>query len=377
MGAVFGVADAQGDRWRRLRKAVNGPFSLPKMKRYMEFFRKSNNSLLEFLGEEAAKGDKVDMRDLIQRYVVNTMGAVGLGMEVNAFKDKDCELMKNGSALSEMWRWLVIMMMPSIAALFRVQCYNPKAENWFTSLLRRLMKSKNEGGNDVLSVLMKIHQEDPEDFDQLAVEKTILQFFFDGYNSTADAITGALALIITNPKCMAKLREEVDEVFENKDDGDIEVTDSEINGMNYLDCVVLEAMRFLTIPATSRRVTKPYKIPGTETTLPVGVAVFIPWHALCMDPEFWENPTEFNPERFNAENKPKIRAGTYNPFGSGPRACLGSNYAKFQMKMVIAYLLRFFDIENCDNLPKNFEIDPNTLFTPKDGLKVKFHKRDV
>lgn len=377
MGSVFGVADAQGDRWRRLRKTVNGPFSLPKMKRYMEFFSKSNNSLLEFLGEEAPKGDKMDMRDLIRRYVVNTMGAVGLGMDVNAFKDKDCELMKQGSSLSEMWRWLVIMMMPSIAALFRVGCYNRKAESWFTSILRRHIKSKSEGGNDVLSVLVKIHREDPQDFDQDSLEKTILQFFFDGYNSTADAITGAMALLVANPECMSKLREEVDEVFENKDNGDIKVTDSDINGMNYLDCVVLEAMRLMTIPATSRRVTKPYKIPGTEIILPVGLAVFLPWHALSMDSEYWENPTEFNPERFNAENKPKIRAGTYCPFGLGPRACLGSNYAKFQMKMVIAYLLRFFDIENCDNLPKNFEIDPNTLFTPLGGFKVKFHKRDV
>ena len=31
MGNVFGIADAQGDRWRRLRKAVNGPFSVQKM----------------------------------------------------------------------------------------------------------------------------------------------------------------------------------------------------------------------------------------------------------------------------------------------------------------------------------------------------------
>ena len=376
MGAVFGVADAQGEKWRKLRKAVNGPFTLPKMKKYMEFFTKSNNFMLEFLGEEAAKGEKMDVRELSRRYIINTIGAVGLGMDVNAFKDKDCELMKQGSALGEMWRFMVVMMMPSIATLFRVQVYNPKAESWFTTVMRRLIKS-NQGGNDVLSTLIKIHQEDPENFDQTNVEKTMLQFFFDGYHTSADATTGVIAFLVTNPECMSKLRDEVDEVFENKDGGDINLTDSELIGMTYLECVVSEAMRLMGLPATSRRVNKPWKVPGTEMILPVGVSVFIPWKSLQMDPEIWENPDEFNPERFNAENKAKIQSGTYGPFGLGPRGCLGSSYAKFMMKMMIVYLVRFYDLENCDNLPKDFKMDPETLFVPMGGLKIKFHKRNV
>ena len=54
---MFGVADAQGDKWRKLRKSVNGPFALPKMKSYMESFTKSNKSMLKYLEEEAPKGD--------------------------------------------------------------------------------------------------------------------------------------------------------------------------------------------------------------------------------------------------------------------------------------------------------------------------------
>ena len=377
MGALFGVADAQGDRWRRLRKAVNGPFALPKMKSYMEFFTKSNKSMLEYLEEEAPKGDKLDVRDFVRRYVINTVGAVALGMEVDAYKDKDCALMKYGSGLSEMWRWLVVIMIPSIAALFKVQVYNQKSEKWFTSLMRRYIKTKPLDGNDVLSHLMKIHREDPNDFDQIGVEKTILQFFFDGYNTSSDVITGLIAFLVANPECMSKLQEEVDEVFENKDDGDIDITPADLLGMSYLDACVSEGMRIASLPATSRRVTKAWKIPGTNTILPEGVSVLLPLLSLHMDSEFWENPTEFNPDRWNAENKAKIRTGTYGPFGLGPRACLGNNFAKFMMKMVIIYMVRFYDVENCDNLAKDFKIDPSNIFSPLGGLKVKLHKRDV
>lgn len=379
MGNVFGIADAQGDKWRKLRKLANGPFTLPKMKKYMSYFTRSNKEMVEFVDAESLKGEKIDVRDFIRRSVMNTLGSVGLGLEANTFKDTDSELLKHGSMLMQMWRWIVLIMLPSIATLFRVNCYNPKAEKWLTDLMRRLIKSKRAQptkDNDVLSTLMKINEENPEDFDEVSMEKTMLQYIFDGFNTTSDGCTGIIAYIITHPNVVSKLQEEIDAVFDAKGDGDTDLTDTDINGMNYLDCIISEAMRLAAVSVTSRRVTKPWTIPGTDLTIPVGVGVFIPLSSFHNDPEYWDNPCEFDPERFSAENKNKIKTGTYAPFGLGPRSCLGTNYAKFTIKMVLVYLFRFFDLENCENLPKDFERDPSTLFTPKAGLRVKLHKRE-
>ena len=381
MGNVFGIADAQGERWRRLRKAANGSFSLPRMKNFMYYFTKSGKEMVEYVSKEALKDDKVDANDFVKRSVINTLAAVGFGIEANGFKDEKSELTKNGDALSEMWRWISVMMTPSIATLFRVNVYNPKAEQWWNSLIRRLVAEKgaqDENKLDVLSTLFKVHQEDPKDFDMGAMEKTLLQFIFDGYNSVSSNLVGVLAFVVTHPDVASKLQNEIDEVFEAKEEGDIDLTDTDIVGMNYLDCVISEALRIACISITSRGVSKPWKIPETDITLPVGSTVYIPISSLHMDPEYWVNPTEFDPERFNTENKSKIKTGTYLPLGLGPRQCLGTTYSKFTMKMLLIYLLRFFNLENCENLPKNFELDPNTgNMSPKGGLKVKFHKRDL
>merc|ERR1719225_1497434 len=45
------------------------------------------------------------------------------------------------------------------------------------------------------------------------------------------------------------------------------------------------------------------------------------------------------------------------------------------MKMVIIYMVRFYDVESCDNLAKDFKIDPSNIFSPLGGLKVKLHKK--
>ena len=380
MGNVFGVADAQGDKWRKLRKMVNGPFTLPKMKKYLEYFLKANKDMVNYVSEESAKVEKMDVEDLVRRSVVNTLGSVGFGMEINAFKDKECEFMKQGAKLSEMWRWLVIIMLPSVATLFRVNCYNQKAEDWFNSLMRRHIELKRKdvkSSNDILSTLIKIQEENPDDFDQIALEKTVMQYLFDGYNTTAGAATGIIGFLISHREVLSKLQAEVDEVFDAKEEGDIDLSDTDINEMNYLDCIISEAMRMAAVSVTSRRVTKPWTIPGTDIKVPVGVGVYIPIMSFHKDPEYWENPEEFNPERFNTDNKSKIRTGTYAPFGLGPRQCLGNNYAKFTMKIILIYLVRFFDLENVENLPKDFKMDPNTLFTPLGGCRAKFHKRNL
>ena len=379
MGNVFGLADAQGDRWRRLRKAVNGPFGVQKMKKYSDCFVKVNKKMVDFVKEEALKDEKIEARDFIRKSVMNTLSAIGFSVDANAFKDTDSEIVKRGKALSEMWRWMVITMLPSIATLFRVNCYNQKAEKWFTSLMRKIIgsrKGEETENKDILSTLLKIHEDDLNELDQECMEKTMIQFIFDGYNTTSDACTGVLAHIATNPEVVEKLREEIDAVFDAKEDGDIDVTDTDVMGMNYLDCIISEQQRLVAVSATSRRVTKPWTIPGTDLTIPVGVGIYLPIVSFHKDPEYWENPLEFNPERFNAENKSKIKTGTYAPFGLGPRKCLGSNYAILTIKFILIYLIRFFDVENCEKIPKKFELDPYALGLPKGGLRVKFHNRE-
>ena len=380
MGNVFGIADAQGDHWKKLRKAVNGPFSLPRMKNFMPFFTKAGKEMVQFIEKESIKGNKFDASDILKRSVINTLGAVGFGMDAKAFETEDCELRKNGDLLMQMWRFILVIMIPSIATFFRISVYNPKAEAWFTALMKKHIKnrkSQNEIGTDILSTLIKVHEENPEELDENSLVRTTLQYIFDGYNSTSEQLVGALAFIVTHPDVMTKLTEEIDAVFDAKEDGDIDLTDTDIVGMKYLDCVLSEVTRLAVVSVSSRCVTKPWKVPGTDLTLPVGVSVYVPISALHKDPEYWENPLEFDPERFNAENKSKIKSGTYLPFGLGLRQCLGQNYAKFTMKMNLIYILRFFDVENCENMPKNFELDPDIIMSPKGGLRVKFHKRQL
>jgi cytochrome P450 family 6 len=72
-----------------------------------------------------------------------------------------------------------------------------------------------------------------------------------------------------------------------------------------------------------RTCTKEYQIPDTDITLEKGTIVLIPVEAIQNDPKYFNNPEEFNPDRFSPEEKQNRTEFSYFPFGEGPRICIG------------------------------------------------------
>ena len=74
-----------------------------------------------------------------------------------------------------------------------------------------------------------------------------------------------------------------------------------------------------------------------------------------MDPEFFPDPENFEPERFSPENKAERAKGLVLTFGEGPRACMGTRIVEVEIKVLLFYMLRKFEIlpgEKLCNPPK-------------------------
>ncbi len=67
-----------------------------------------------------------------------------------------------------------------------------------------------------------------------------------------------------------------------------------------------------------------------------------------MDPEVYDDPEEFRPERFSPENKTSIKTGTYMPWGLGPRQCMGIQLARMEARVLFFHLLRKYRFDPCE-----------------------------
>jgi cytochrome P450 family 6 len=124
-----------------------------------------------------------------------------------------------------------------------------------------------------------------------------------------------------NQDIQDKLRLEINEVLKRHSN---EVTYEAIMEMKYLDMVFNESMRkFPVVDLQNRKCVEDFTIPNTNLVIEAGTTIMIPIYCLHNDVRYWENPDEFNPERFTAENIQKRHPFTFIPFSEGPRQCIG------------------------------------------------------
>lgn len=149
-------------------------------------------------------------------------------------------------------------------------------------------------------------------------------FFAAGFDTASTLMSFLAYELALNQDIQQKLYEEIREI--NGTLNGTRLTYDTLSMMKYFDQVISEALRKWP-PAifTNRKCTKDYEydLDGNKVLIERGKSVWIPIYSIHHDAELYENPEKFDPERFNDENKKKIKPGSYIPFGIGPRNCIG------------------------------------------------------
>jgi cytochrome P450 len=173
--------------------------------------------------------------------------------------------------------------------------------------------------SDILSLLLGARDEDGRPMSDRELRDELITLLVAGHETTATALAWAVERLTRHPDKLARLTEEV-----------------AAGETAYLDAVVTETLRLRpVISLVARRLKAPAHIAGLE--LPAGVTVTPSIYLLHRRPDVYPDPEAFRPERF-LDTGP----GTYTwiPFGGGVRRCIGAAFAQFEMRVVLAELVR-------------------------------------
>jgi cytochrome P450 family 93 subfamily A len=164
-----------------------------------------------------------------------------------------------------------------------------------------------------------------------------------GTSSSALTIEWALGEMMNHPTMLKKLLTELDTVVGR---GKL-VDESDLPRLPYLQAIIKETLRLhCPIPMSPRVGSEDCTIDGHF--VPAGTPVLVNFWAVGRDPEFWENPLEFNPERFTAGskyNEVDVRGQHFQmlPFGTGRRMCPGASLGQLVVKTGFAALVQCFE----------------------------------
>ncbi|KAK4350594.1 hypothetical protein RND71_029907 [Anisodus tanguticus] len=201
---------------------------------------------------------------------------------------------------------------------------------------------KEEGAADFVDILLQVQKENKSGFkvELDSIKAIIMDMFAAGTDTTSTLLEWTMNELIKNPKTLRKLRDEVRQVTQGKSD----VTEDDLEYMPYLRAVMKESLRLHSpVPLLPREAIKDTKVLGYDVAAGTQVLV-CPW-AISRDPTIWENPEEFQPERF-MDSSVDYKGLHFEliPFGAGRRGCPGITFAKVVNELALARMLFHFEL---------------------------------
>ncbi len=225
-----------------------------------------------------------------------------------------------------------------------------------------------EGPGDLLTMLMSATDESgTERMSDAELRDEVTTLVLAGHETTAQTLTWTFMLLSRHPEVERRVVAEILEVCGSRTPnmGDLEA-------LTYTGQVISESLR-LYPPAWLFERQALVDIQLGEFFIPAGTLVAVcPW-TLHRHPEHWQNPEGFDPERFSPENVTERARYTYLPFGGGPRQCIGTNFALYEAKLVMATLLQRYAVE----LVPGQDLRPEASVTlrPAAGMRVRLRPR--
>jgi len=251
-----------------------------------------------------------------------------------------------------------------------------KAAREIRGLLHAMIKPryeahlKGEPGEheDILAAFMQAR--DPQTGQPFSEEELVNQvamLFLAGHETSASGLTWASYLLAKSPEIQQRAHEQVVAVF-----GDRVPEQADMKSLPLVWNIFRETLRlFPPVGFFARENVRSCPIRGKQ--LKAGSTVVVaPW-LLQRHRKWWKNPDAFDPDRFDrAEDKNAIRHA-YMPFSMGPRVCLGAAFALQEAVLILACLLRRYELLPVDgHVPQPVG---RLTIRSENGVSLKLRKR--
>ncbi|XP_056624883.1 cytochrome P450 4V2 isoform X2 [Triplophysa dalaica] len=382
-----GLLTSTGEKWRNRRKMLTPTFHFSILSDFLEVMNEQTEILIQKM-EENGDGEPFNCFSYITLCALDIICETAMGKNIYAQSNADSEYVQSVYKMSDIiskrqrapWLWpdWIYRMLEE----GKEQSRRLRILHYFTASVikerAKLMTSDCDSDSEqrprkrqaFLDMLLKTTDENGKNLSHADIQEEVDTFMFEGHDTTAASMNWALHLIGSHPEVQKGVQAELQEVF-GSSLRHVEVED--LKKLRYLECVIKESLRiFPAVPLFARSLCETCHINGFK--VPEGVnAVIIPY-ALHRDPRYFPEPEEFRPERFLPENSKGRHPYAYIPFSAGPRNCIGQRFALMEEKVVLATILRHFEVESCQSRE---ELRPlgELILRPEKGIWIKLQKR--
>ncbi|XP_074041330.1 probable cytochrome P450 6a20 [Leptinotarsa decemlineata] len=352
------IFNLDGNRWKEIRTKITPTFTTGKIKMMFNTMVECS-ILLEELLQESESDNPVEIRNVMSRFTIDTIGSSAFGIETNTMKDPNSEFRKHGlmmfnmNPVEAMRQFCVIFTPHWLLRAINFSTINSKIRKFFYYMAVDTIKYREEHNivrNDFMHLMVQmkngkfVDDKGEKTKGRLTMNEVAAQcffFFLAGFETSSTTICFASYELALHKEIQDRARHEIKEVLKKYNN---EITYDALMEMHYLETVIYETLRkYPPLQFLLRKCTDNYKVPDSNIVIEKGMVTIIPVLGLHFDPEYYPDPEKFDPERFNAENKKTIPQFAWLPFGEGPRICLGLRFGMVQVKIGLISLLKNYE----------------------------------
>ncbi|KAI4352803.1 hypothetical protein L6164_007021 [Bauhinia variegata] len=350
-----------GTYWRLLRRIASAHLFSPKRIVAHEPGRQLDcEAMLRAVADEQSKRGVVYLRKHLQAAALNNIMGTVFGKRYNqeeyynptAEVKELHEIVREGFELLGAFNWSdYIPWVNYFCDPFHIQercrALVPRVRKFVKQLIdeHRLARSKEiSDTSDFVDVLLSLDGEEKlQDGDMIAV---LWEMIFRGTDTTALLTEWIMAELVLNQGVQARLLDEIDRAVGDKND----ITDADLVKLPYLQAVVKETLRLHPPgPLLSwARLSTSDVLLSNGMVVPANTTAMVNMWAITHDPDVWEEPLVFKPERFVKSDggvEVDVRGVDLRlaPFGAGRRVCPGKNLGLVTVNLWVAKLVHHFE----------------------------------
>jgi cytochrome P450 len=243
----------------------------------------------------------------------------------------------------------------------------------FDKQIQQAMAAK-PAGNDLLGVLMRMRYDDASGMSATQIRDELAATMITAaYDNIAQTLSWTFYLLTQNPEIYAQVLEEVDTVTLV----DPQLNPESLEKLGYLKQVVKEATRlYATVSIITRQVAENVQIVGADGSnyqLYKGETIMMSPLAMQRNPDYFPNPSHFDPSRFSPENERKLPHNAYLAFGAGIHSCIGYRFALMETVLILATLSQHLTLKLVPD--QKLSLVPKYFLRAAPSLKMYVHPR--